>query len=310
MEGWRDNYELRITNYEQGSVFFDGVETPVEALDSQPEASKLAGEWFEAAFSRAMAQIDADFAEYRISDALMTAYKLFWDDFSGWYLEIAKPAYGSVIDPVTLGQAVGFFERLLQMLHPFIPFVTEELWHCTQERTAEDCITVSQITNYELRITNEERDLILARFDLMREAVTAVRSIRRTRNIPMREEIELKVALDENYPAEFAPVLEKMANLASIESVSDKNPDWEAFIVKTTRYFVPVGERIDREAELAKLREELAYQQGFLASVMKKLSNERFVASAPPAVVAGEQAKRADAEARIAALTERIEQLS
>jgi valyl-tRNA synthetase len=140
----------------------------------------------------------------------------------------------------------------------------------------------------------------------MWEAVTAIRSIRRTRNIPMRDAIELKVVADDNFPAEFAPVLEKMAGLASIDAVSDKNPDWDGFIVKTTQYFVPVGERIDREAELAKLREELAYQQGFLATVMKKLGNERFVSSAPPQVVAGEQAKRADAESRIAALEERI----
>ncbi len=236
----------------------------------------------------------------------MTAYKLFWDDFSGWYLEIVKPAYGTVIDPATLTQAVGFFERLLQMLHPFIPFVTEELWHCTQERADDDCVTVSRITNYELRITNEA---VLGRFDLMREAVTAIRAIRRTRNIPMREAIELKVTADENFPAEFAPVLEKMANLSSIESVEEKNPGWDAFIVKTTQYFVPVGDSLDRDAELAKLREELNYQQGFLDTVMKKLSNERFVASAPPAVVAGEQTKRADAEARIAALNERIDSI-
>ena len=275
------------------------------ATQKQPEAARLAGEWFSAALDRALAQIDTDFAEYRISDALMTAYKLFWDDFSGWYLEIVKPSFGATIDPETLQQAVGFFERLLQMLHPFIPFVTEELWHCTAERTPEDCVTISTMPT-----AGEQQPELLARFDLMREAVTAIRAVRRTRNIPMRDAIELKVALDENYPSEFASVLEKMANLGSIEPVSEKNPDWEAFIVKTTRYFVPVGDKLDRDAELTKLREELAYQQGFLASVMKKLSNERFVASAPPQVVANEQAKRADAEARVAALRERIEQLS
>lgn len=141
----------------------------------------------------------------------------------------------------------------------------------------------------------------------MREAVTAIRAIRRTRNIPMREAIELKVTRDENFPAEFSPVLEKMANLSAIEQVEEKNPGWDAFIVKTTQYFVPTGDSLDRDAELAKLHEELEYQRGFLAAVMKKLSNERFVASAPTAVVAGEQNKRADAEARIAALEERIE---
>ncbi|MDR2883362.1 MAG: valine--tRNA ligase [Alistipes sp.] len=268
---------------------------------AQPESARLAGEWFEAALSKALAQIDADFAEYRISDALMTTYKLFWDDFSGWYLEIVKPAYGAAIDPATLARAIDFFERLLQMLHPFIPFVTEELWHCTRERSADDCVTVSSMPT-----AAEQRPEPLARFDLMREAVTAIRAIRRTRNIPMRDAIDLKVAADENYPAELAPVLSKMAGLASIEPVSAKAPDWDAFIVKTTQYFVPVGAAFDRDAELEKLRGELKYQQGFLATVMKKLSNERFVASAPPAVVAAEQTKRADAEARIAALEQRM----
>ncbi|MDR2912032.1 MAG: valine--tRNA ligase [Alistipes sp.] len=294
VESWRDsiieNGKLKIEN---------------EANAEQPEHSRLAGEWFEAALSRAQAEIEADFAEYRISDALMTAYKLFWDDFSGWYLEIVKPAYGGVIDTATLEQAVGFFERLLQMLHPFIPFVTEELWHCTRERSAEDCITVSQMVASEPASAE-----VLARFDLMREAVTALRALRRTRNIPMREALELKVVVDENYPAEFVPVLEKMAGLSSVEAVSDKDPAWEAFIVKTTQYYVPLGDvGFDRDAEIAKLREELEYQEGFLASVMKKLGNERFVASAPPAVVAGEQAKRSDAEARIAALNERLDSL-
>ncbi len=302
----------------------------------QNDAARLAGEWFEAALSRALEKIEADFAEYRISDALMTAYKLFWDDFSGWYLEIVKPAYGSAIDAATLSQTVGFFERLLQMLHPFIPFVTEELWHCTRERSDEDCIIVSRMPEPEsvgLKPVeqasahpsvktdgNENKDFsshrglkpseLLARFDLMREAVTAVRSIRRTRNIPMKDAIELKVVVDENYPAEFAPILQKMANLSSVESVSEKNPDWDAFIVKTTQYFVPVGDKLDREAELAELRKELKYQQGFLDTVMKKLSNERFVASAPPQVVANEQAKRADAEARIAAINDRIKMIN
>ncbi len=273
--------------------------------EKQPEAARLACEWFDAALSRVLAEIEKDFADYRISDALMKAYKFFWDDFSGKYLEIIKPVYGTSIDTATLEQAVGFFEKLLQMLHPFIPFVTEELWHCTRERTAEDCVTVSQMPRSSGTIDHE----LLARFDRMWEAVTAIRAIRKRRNIPMRDGIELKVVADENFPSDFAPVLEKMANLSSMEKVSEKDPDWEAFIVKTTQYFIPMGGRIDRDAELAKLREELEYQKGFLASVMKKLDNERFVSSAPPSVVAAEQTKRADAEARITALAERLESI-
>lgn len=273
-----------------------------EAADKlQPEASRLAGEWFDAALSRDLASIDSDFAEYRISDALMTAYKLFWDDFSGWYLEMIKPAYSEPIDSTTLAQAKSFFEKLLQMLHPFIPFVTEELWHCVAERSGDDCVMVSCMPQ-----AGEQRPEMLARFDLVREAVTAIRAIRRQRNIPSKDALSLKVVADENYPSEFAPVFEKMANLSSVEPVSGKDPDWEAFIVKTTQYFVPMGGRIDREAELAKLREDLAYHEGFLNIVMKKLGNERFVNSAPAQVVATEQAKKADAEAKIAAIRERI----
>jgi valyl-tRNA synthetase len=267
----------------------------------QPETGRLAGEWFAAALSRALADIDADFADYRISDALMKAYKLFWDDFSGWYLEMIKPAFGEPIDAGTLAQAKGFFASLLQMLHPFIPFVTEELWHCVADRSDDDCIIVSRMPR-----PSEQKPEALARFDLMREAVTAIRSIRTQKKILNRDPLELKVLVDENYPAELAPLLQKMANLSSVESVAGKDPQWEAFIVKTTQYFVPVGDKIDREAELAKLQGELTYQQGFLRSVMGKLGNERFVSSAPPQVVANEQAKRADAEAKIAALEERI----
>jgi valyl-tRNA synthetase len=267
----------------------------------QPETGRLAGEWFGAALSRALADIDADFADYRISDALMKAYKLFWDDFSGWYLEMIKPAFGEPIDAATLAEAKGFFASLLQLLHPFIPFVTEELWHCVADRAEDDCIVVSRMPQ-----PSEQKPETLARFDLMREAVTAIRSIRTQKKILNRDPLELKVLVDENYPAEFAPLLQKMANLSSIESVAGKDSTWEAFIVKTTQYFVPVGDKIDREAELAKLRGELTYQQGFLRSVMGKLNNERFVNSAPAQVVANEQAKRADAEAKIAALEERI----
>jgi valyl-tRNA synthetase len=273
---------------------------------SQPEINRLANEWFDIALSRVLMEIEKDFTDYRISDALMKAYKFFWDDFSGKYLEIIKPAYGTPLDVATLEQAVGFFEKLLQMLHPFIPFVTEDLWHCTRERAPEDCITVSQMPRVSDPARRGSESDLPVRFDLMWEAVSAIRAIRLARNIPMKETVELKVVEDNNYPGNFDAILKKMANLSSIERVDRKDPDWEAFIVKTTQYFVPVGDRIDREAESAKLREELVYQQGFLASVMKKLSNERFVASAPPAVVAAEQTKRADAESRIAALTERI----
>lgn len=214
---------------------------------------------------------------------------------------MVKPPYGSAMCAQTLNATVEFFEKLLQILHPFIPFITEELWHETRQRSAEDCIMVSSMP-----VVGPQNPEMLARFELMQQAVTAIRSIRKARNIPFRDALELRVSKDENYPSEFEPVLRKMAGLSGVVAVDEKPQNCDGFIVKTTGYFVPVGDNIDREAELAKLTEELKYQEGFLASVMKKLGNERFVSSAPAAVVAGEEAKRSDAQARIAALKERI----
>ncbi len=294
------------------------VARPTEGVPTaeQPISDRLAVEWFSSKLDSSLAEIDSLFANYRLSDALMVAYKLFWDDFSGWYLEIVKPAYGTAIHPHTLASTKLFLEKLLQILHPFIPFITEELWHSIRNREADDCVTISSMpTSQEADDRNADGGSgyaeILARFDLIREAVTAIRAIRRARNISPKEPLELKVVPDENFPAEFDAVLQKMAGLSSVEAVEGKDPEWEAFIVKTTRYFVPLpAGGIDRDAELVKLREELAYQQGFLNTVMQKLSNERFVGSAPAAIVANEQTKRSDAEARIAALKERIAQLS
>ncbi len=295
IRGWRD-----------GAASVASVDSdPASEPAPQSTADRLAVEWFSSRLNAALAEIDSHFAGYRISDALMVAYKLFWDDFSGWYLEIVKPAFGSSAHSATVASTVRFFEQLLQILHPFIPFITEELWHATADRTPDDCITVSQMPTFQ-----EADGTLLARFDLMRETVTAIRSIRRARNIPMRDQLDLKVVPDENFPAELDSILQKMAGLGSVQAVEGHDPEWESFIVKTTRYFVPLPEGgLDREAELAKLREELAYQEGFLLTVMKKLDNERFVSSAPPAVVANEQTKRSDAEARIAAIKDRISAL-
>ncbi len=270
----------------------------------QPLASKKAIEWFGAKMDAVLGEIEGCFANYRLNDALMAAYKLFWDDFSGKYLEIVKPAYGEAMDSATLSATIGFFEKLLQVLHPFIPFVTEELWHCISDRGAKECVTVSDMPAP--KSVDEE---ILSRFELMWEAVTAIRAVRKNRNIAMREPVGLMVIADGNFPAELSPILEKMGGLSQVSVVTEKPAGCDGFIVKTTQYFVPLGEAVDKEAELAKLTEELKYQEGFLTSVMRKLDNERFVASAPEAVVAAERTKRADAEARIGALRERIEAL-
>lgn len=277
----------------------------VDDKAEQSECSRLAVEWFEAALNRAVVEMEDNFASYRISEAQMILYKLFWDDFSGWFLELIKPGYQQPIDALTLAQAKSIFERLLQLLHPFMPFVTEEIWHHIAPRKEGESIMVS------LMPTGKEVDeALLSRFELVKEAITALRNVRKEKNIPNKETLVLNVIADENYPEEYASVLEKMANLSSIDAVSEKDPSAVAFIVKTTQYFVPLSGKIDVEAEVAKLGEELVYLEGFLGSVLKKLSNERFVQSAPAKVVETERAKQADAEAKIAAIKERIEALS
>ena len=276
----------------------------VEESVAQPEHSKVAIKWFEAVLNKALGEIEEHFAAYRISDAMMSAYKLFWDDFSGWYLEMVKPAYGSPADTATVEATKGFFEKLLQVLHPFMPFVTEELWQNIKERTEGESVMLSLMP-----AAGEVDEQMLAAFDLAREVVTGVRNIRAQKNVPNKEQMALEVIVDENYHPEFNSVVAKMANLSAISEVSEKNPTASAFIVKTTQYFVPMSENINVEEEIAKLEKDLAYYEGFLRTVMGKLSNERFVANAPAAVVENERNKQRDAEAKLAAIRERINAL-
>ena len=267
----------------------------------QSDCSKQAVAWFTNRFNAALAEIEDNFNNYRISEALMVAYKLFWDDFSGWYLEMIKPAYLSPCDAATMAATKQMFEQLMLLLHPFMPFVTEEIWQDLAERKEGESICVASMPK-----AGEADEKALARFALAQEVVSAVRNIRKQKNLAQKEALELKVVRDENYPAEYEAVIAKMANLSAVIFVTEKNPMDAAFIVKTTQYFVPMGDNIDREAEIAKLEKDLAYQQGFLATVMKKLSNERFVSSAPAQVVENEQNKKRDAEAKIAAIEEQL----
>ena len=276
----------------------------VDAALAQSDCSKQAVAWFTNRFNAALAEIEDNFKNYRISEALMVAYKLFWDDFSGWYLEMIKPAYGSPCDTATMEATKKMFEQLMLLLHPFMPFVTEEIWQDLAERKEGESICVASMPKAE-----KADEVALARFTLVQEVVSAVRNIRKQKNLPQKEALELKVVRDENYPAEYEAVIVKMANLSAVTFVTEKNPMDAAFIVKTTQYFVPMGDNIDKEAEIAKLEKDLAYQQGFLATVMKKLSNERFVSSAPAQVVANEQNKKRDAEAKIAAIEEQLKAL-
>ena len=268
---------------------------------AQSECSKQAVAWFTNRFNAALAEIEDNFNNYRISEALMVAYKLFWDDFSGWYLEMIKPAYGSPCDAATMAATKQIFENLMLLLHPFMPFLTEEIWQDLAERKEGESICVAALPK-----AVEADAQVLARFALAQEVVSAVRNVRKQKNLPQKEALELKVVRDENYPSEFEAAIVKMANISQVSFVTEKNPTDAAFIVKTTQYFVPMGDNIDKEAEIAKLEKDLAYQQGFLATVMKKLSNERFVSSAPAQVVENEQNKKRDAEAKIAAIEEQL----
>ncbi len=270
----------------------------------QSENNRLSIEWFKQTLSKAITEINDLFSSYRISEAFMRIYKLFWDDFSGWYLEMVKPAYQQPTDKATIEATKYYFDQLMRLIHPFMPFVTEEIWQDLAPRAESESIMYAPMPKAE-----QVDEKLLSRFDLATEVITGIRNVRKQKNIAQKQALELNVIADENYPAEYAPVIAKMCNLSQINLIEEKDPTADAFIVKTTQYFVPMGEMIDKEAELKKLSDELTYLEGFLASVMKKLSNERFVSSAPEKVVANEKAKKADAEAKIAAIKERMEAL-
>ena len=273
----------------------------VDETLTQSDNNALAVEWFRNAFAKALAEIEDNFSSYRISEAFMRIYKLFWDDFSGWYLEMVKPAYGSPADRKTIDATRHYFDMLMRLIHPFMPFVTEEIWQDLAPRAKGESIMYAPAPAVE-----QWDEALLARFELMKEAITGIRNVRKQKNIAQKQPLVLKVIADENYPAAYAPVIVKMGNISAIETVTEKDPAAAAFIVKTTQYFVPLGDNIDREAETKRLTADLEYLEGFLVSVMKKLSNERFVNSAPEKVVANERAKKADAEAKIAAIREQL----
>ena len=273
----------------------------VDETLAQSDNNALAVEWFRNAFAKALAEIEDNFSSYRISEAFMRIYKLFWDDFSGWYLEMVKPAYGSPADRKTIDATRHYFDMLMRLIHPFMPFVTEEIWQDLTPRAKGESIMYAPAPAVE-----QWDEALLARFELVKEAITDIRNVRKQKNIAQKQPLLLKVIADENYPAAYAPVIVKMGNISAIETVTEKDPAAAAFIVKTTQYFVPLGDNIDREAETKRLTADLEYLEGFLASVMKKLSNERFVNSAPEKVVANERAKKADAEAKIAAIREQL----
>ena len=277
----------------------------ISADVEQPAAAREAITWFKEVMAERIERINHNMAQYRISEAFTELYRLFWDDFSGWYLELVKPTYGSPADVATIEATKHFFDELLRLMHPFMPFITEEIWQDLKPEEGVKSICVASEPKAERKVD----DGVLARFELAKEVVSAIRNVRKQRNIAQKESLVLRYIADENYPQEFAATISKLGNISSIETTTEKDATAAAFIVKTTQYFIPLEGNIDREAELQKLSAELDYLEGFLASVLKKLSNERFVSSAPEKVVANERAKQADAEAKIAAIKEQMEAL-
>ena len=277
----------------------------VDASVAQPETARLAVEWFNAKLRQSAAEVADLYSKYRLSEALMEVYHLFWDEFSSWFLEMVKPAYGSPIDATTYNAVLEAFNHLLHLLHPFMPFITEELWQHLAERKEGESIMVSPQT---IAAPVEGDAAILAQVELMKNVVAGVRAIRNTKNISPREALDLQV-IGADPIAAYDCLITKMANVNGVAVVDAKGEGVSSFMVGTTEYAVPLGGLIDVEAELAKAEAELKHLEGFLNGVMKKLSNERFVNNAPAQVVELERKKQADAESKIATLKETIASL-
>ena len=265
-----------------------------------PEAAKLAISWFESKQNEVTAEVADLFSKYRLSEALMAVYKLFWDEFSSWFLEIIKPAYGQGIHSTVRNAAICYFDNLLRLLHPFMPFITEELWQQMYEREEGESIMVCPLS-MNAHVDSE----MIQQFEVVKEVISNVRSIRLQKNIAQKETLELQV-VGENPVDAFNLVIMKMCNLSAIDVVDTKTEGAASFMVGTTEYAVPLGNMIDVEAEIARMEAELKHKEGFLQGVMKKLSNEKFVNNAPAAVLELERKKQADAESIINSLKESI----
>ena len=265
----------------------------------QPQTAQIAVKWFDAQLSRTLAEVKDLFGKYRLSEALMAIYRLFWDEFSSWYLEMIKPGYQQPIDRATYEATLTYFDALLRMLHPFMPFITEELWQHLYERKEGESIMYARMPE-----AHPVDDGIINRFETTKQIVAGVRTVRLQKGIANKEPLTLQIIGAHDHTNDC--VLTKMTNLSAIETIDEKDPAAASFRVHATEYAIPLGNNIDVEAELKKLEGELKYAQGFLKTVMGKLNNERFVQNAPEAVVAMEQKKKADAEEKIKSIEESI----
>jgi valyl-tRNA synthetase len=271
---------------------------------AQPKSSKVAIEWYEAKLQQTLVEIEDNFDKYRLSDALMGIYKLVWDDFCSWFLEMIKPGYQQPIDRATFDKAIEMLESNLKLLHPFMPFLTEELWHQIADRTPEQALIVGEWPK--AKAYNAQ---LIADFDFATEVISGIRTIRKDKNIPFRDAISLSILNNEKAATYFDAVVQKLGNVSALDYVSDKVEGALSYRVKLNEYFIPITGAIDVEAEIAKLTEELNYTKGFLRSVQGKLSNEKFVAGAPEQVIANERKKEADALAKIATLEQSLASL-
>lgn len=278
----------------------------IDENKTQAEASKTAVNWFEAKFNEQLEIINDNFAKYRISEALMATYKLVWDDFCSWYLEIIKPDFADgkalPIDKVTYEATILFFEKILKVLHPFMPFITEELWHLIKERNEKDCIIVAQWPKVE-----SFNNTIIEQFDTLIQLVTAVRNVRNQKGISPKEKLEVyQFSTIKDNNSEFDAIAVKLCNLSAFNYTDKKIEGAYTFLIKTFEFYIPLQGNIDAASEIERLTKELEYNKGFLASVMKKLSNEKFISSAPEKVIEMERKKQADAEAKIKAIEEQL----
>ena len=270
----------------------------------QPESAKIAIEFFEAKFQKILSETEDDFSKYRISDALMKIYKLVWDDFCSWLLEMIKPAFGSPIDSKTYNEVIRLFEDCLKLLHPFMPFVTEEIWQQISSRTPQEALIIA---NYPEEKTFNEG--ILEEFEFIKEVISGIRTIRKEKNIPFKEEISLSIIDNEHFTTKWNSIIEKLGNVSAISYVEKATEGAISFRVKANEYFIPILDKINVEEEIKKLETELHYAEGFLKSVRAKLSNEKFVNSAPAQVVENERKKESDTLAKIETLTQSLKKL-
>jgi valyl-tRNA synthetase len=272
----------------------------------QPKSAEVAIEWMNTRFNQTLVEIDQSFDRFRLSEALMSTYKLVWDDFCSWYLEMVKPPYGEQIDEDTYEATLGYFENMLKLIHPFMPFISEEIWQHLDNRPNKDDALI--VATWPARGTIKES--LQKEFEVAAEVISAIRTIRKTNNLPNKESLELKVLAHQSLDKEFDAVIQHLCNISGIEYINQKAENAFSFLVNGNEYFIPFSENVDVEAEREKLQKELDYTRGFLNSVAKKLSNEGFVNSAPPAVVDIERKKMADAESKIRMIEEKLTGLS